>query len=98
MTLHEEMRLVVDGSKCDGHGICTLVLPEVISLDPWGYAVLAPEPLDDARLIARARRVVRACPAGALTLLGDPHATTAFDDRDAAPSPPDRSSRRGQRK
>lgn len=72
MTPHEEVRLVVDGSRCDGHGICALVLPEMISLDTWGFATLASEPLVDVRLIARARRVVRACPAGALNLVGDP--------------------------
>ena len=77
MTSHAEMRLVVDGSKCDGHGICALVLPEMISLDTWGFATLANEPLVDARLVARARRVVRACPAGALTLVGDLRAVTS---------------------
>lgn len=77
MTSHAEVRLVVDGSRCDGHGICALVLPEMISLDTWGFATLASEPLVDARLIARARRVVRACPAGALTLVGDPRAVTS---------------------
>jgi ferredoxin len=71
---HGEIRLVVDGAKCDGHGICALVLPERISLDTWGYAAVDAEPLSDPRLIARARRVVRACPAKALTLVGDPRA------------------------
>jgi ferredoxin len=69
---HGEIRLVVDGSKCDGHGICALVLPERVSLDTWGYADVDCSSWRDAREIARARRVVRACPAGALTLVGDP--------------------------
>jgi ferredoxin len=72
---HGEIRLVVDGSKCDGHGICALVLPERISLDTWGYADVVRTSLQDAREIARARRVVRACPVGALTLVGDPRGT-----------------------
>lgn len=72
---HAEIRLVVDGSKCDGHGICALVMPERISLDTWGYAHVDTSALEEARLIARARRVVRACPAKALTLVGDPRVT-----------------------
>ena len=72
MTPHAEVRLVVDGAKCDGHAICALVLAERISLDTWGFASLVDEPLVGEREIARARRAVRACPAGALTLLGDP--------------------------
>ena len=75
---HGEIRLVVNGSKCDGHGICALVMPERISLDVWGYANVDSSSLDDARLIARARRVVRACPAQALTLVGDPRGTRRF--------------------
>src|ERR1019366_2520508 len=68
---HRHIRLVIDGSKCGGHGICALVMPERISLDAWGYAIVDPSALDEARLVSRARRVVRACPAAALTLVGD---------------------------
>ena len=59
-------RLVVDGSRCDGHGICALVCPERISLDQWGYATIDDEPIEDSRTLARARRAVEACPADAL--------------------------------
>jgi len=76
---HGEIRLVVDGAKCDGHGICALVMPERLSLDTWGYATVDPEPLSNPRLIARARRVVRACPAKALTLVGDPRASVPVE-------------------
>jgi len=72
---HGEIRLVINGSLCDGHGICALVMPERVSLDVWGYASVDATPLDDAQLIARGRRVVRACPAKALSLSGDPRAT-----------------------
>lgn len=67
-----EWRLVVDGAACDGHGICALVMPEQISLDEWGYANVDATPPGDARALARARRAVRACPAHALSLVGDP--------------------------
>jgi ferredoxin len=70
-TERRPIRLMIDGSKCDGHGICALVLPERISLDAWGYANVDPGALEEARLVSRARRVVRACPAAALTMVGD---------------------------
>jgi ferredoxin len=30
-------RLVVDPIACDGAGVCAELLPELISLDPWGF-------------------------------------------------------------
>lgn len=62
------LRLVVNGAQCDGHGICALIVPERISLDQWGYATLDERPLEDRRVLARARRAVKACPARALAL------------------------------
>jgi ferredoxin len=64
------VRIVVDGSKCDGRGICALVLPERIALDRWGYASIDDEPIEKARTLARAKRAVAACPAKALSLKG----------------------------
>jgi ferredoxin len=52
---------------CAGHGACAELLPEVISLDEWGYPVLAPGPVP-AGLARRARRAVAACPALALAI------------------------------
>jgi len=51
---------------CAGHGACAELLPEVISLDEWGYPVLAPGPVP----AGLARRAVAACPALALALAG----------------------------
>lgn len=67
-------RLVIDASLCDGHGICALRCPELISLDEWGYAHVATTDVASERLAARARRAAAACPAGALRLV-------ATDDR-----------------
>ncbi len=64
------IRIVVDGSKCDGHGICALVLPERVSLDAWGFAAIDDDPIKDSRTLARAKRAVCACPVGALALVG----------------------------
>jgi ferredoxin len=66
----DSVRIVVDGSKCDGHGICALVMPERISLDAWGYADIDDDPIEDTRTLARAKRAVSACPVRALALVG----------------------------
>ncbi len=35
------MRLHLDPTHCDGFGICAQILPEVITLDEWGFPILA---------------------------------------------------------
>lgn len=55
----------VDWLRCDAHGVCAEVAPEVFGLDDWGYPVVADGPLEPAarRL---ARRAAAACPVAAL--------------------------------
>jgi ferredoxin len=72
-------QLVIDGARCDGHGICALRCPERITLDEWGYATLDPEPIVQPRVVRRARRAVRACPADALELVGHGDASAERD-------------------
>ncbi len=61
------MRLDIDWTRCDGHGLCAALAPERIRRDEWGFPLLTP--LDwGAR---DARRVVAACPALALRAVGD---------------------------
>lgn len=64
--------LVLDGTACEGHGICALIAPGRVHLDRFGYADVSPTPLRDAAELVRARRAVRACPAGALSLTARP--------------------------
>jgi ferredoxin len=61
------MRLAVDRIKCDGHGLCAELLPELIRLDDWGYPILSPGELPD-HLVPLAQRAVDGCPVLALTL------------------------------
>jgi len=63
-------RLEVDMTRCDGHGICALLFPEMVDLDRYGYATVGSGELAGSSLRA-ARRAVRACPARALVLVGD---------------------------
>lgn len=60
-------QLRVNPILCAAHGVCAELLPELISLDPWGYPVLKKEPVPPA-LTPLARRAVTACPALALLL------------------------------
>ena len=59
--------LQIDRIRCDGHGLCAELLPELISLDDWGYPILKNSAVP-AQLTEYARRAVDACPVLALRL------------------------------
>jgi ferredoxin len=59
--------LKVNPIACTGHGVCAELLPELISLDEWGYPLVDPRPVP-VHLDREARRAVAACPALALKL------------------------------
>jgi ferredoxin len=59
-------RLRVDWPSCQGRGLCHELLPELISLDEWGYPVIAGEV--PTELLPAARRAVSGCPRLALRL------------------------------
>ena len=67
MTMPAGSRLRVNPVACAGHGQCAELLPELISLDEWGYPLLASQQVP-AALARAARRAVAACPALALVL------------------------------
>ena len=58
----------IDRIRCDGHGQCAELLPEMIRLDDWGYPIVRPGPVP-ARLAGHAGRAVAACPVLALRLV-----------------------------
>ena len=60
-------RLRVNPIDCSGHGLCAELLPELITLDEWGYPLLPAAPVP-RRLERQARRAVTDCPALALAL------------------------------
>lgn len=60
-------RLRVDPIACDGRGLCAEVLPEMISLDDWGFPVIHGKEIPPG-LLAGAREAVRLCPLLALRL------------------------------
>jgi ferredoxin len=67
MTLH------IDWTACDGRGLCTELLPELLDRDEWGYPVAQDgRPTRDievpAVLAKHASRAVAVCPRLALSV------------------------------
>ena len=60
-------RLRIDRIRCDGHGLCAELLPELVELDDWGYPILSGAPVPE-HLREHAQRAVAACPVLALRL------------------------------
>ena len=65
-----EHQMRVDWPACKGHGVCAELLPEVISLDEWGYPIVH-EPVR-GEVLTMAKRAVKACPTLALRLTQAP--------------------------
>jgi ferredoxin len=75
------MRIRVNPITCTGHGMCAELLPELITMDPWGYPLLADTRVP-RELAGHARRAAAACPT--LALLTD-ESDVAADSLVAAP-------------
>lgn len=70
-TVARTARLHVDWTRCDGHGACVELLPELLVHDEWGFPLSLtgePEPAVPRSLDQLARRAVKACPLQALSL------------------------------
>ena len=65
------MKIVLDRPRCEGHGLCEEVAPQLMHLDDEGELVLDVENVDvenvDGELEA-AKAAVRVCPVAALRL------------------------------
>jgi ferredoxin len=59
--------LHIDWTACDGRGLCTELLPEILDRDEWGYPIQREGVVPEA-LAAHARRAVKHCPRMALKL------------------------------
>lgn len=62
------MRIVVDHDRCQGHGRCYDLAPEVFAADDEGYVELRIEGELPAELEQQARSAVLNCPESALTI------------------------------
>jgi ferredoxin len=69
--VRREFELVVDPIACDGRGLCAELLPERVTLDDWGFPIVASGAVP-REFLALARRAVRECPVLALRLAPRP--------------------------
>jgi len=60
-------RLRVDPIACTGRGLCAEVLPELITLDDWGFPIISGQDVPPA-LRRDAQEAIRLCPQLALRL------------------------------
>lgn len=67
MTDHQ---LKVDWPNCKAHGLCAEILPEIVSLDEWGYPIVHESVKD--HVLTMAKTAVKACPTLALRLTQPP--------------------------
>jgi NADH:ubiquinone oxidoreductase subunit F (NADH-binding)/ferredoxin len=61
----DEARLAVDWTRCDGHGLCAYLLPELVQLDRYGFPVLLDAEIP-TWMERDVQRAVSMCPALAL--------------------------------
>ena len=65
------MKLHIDWTACDGRGLCTELLPDLLDRDEWGYPITRGADRDPAvprAQLAAAREAVSACPLLAMRL------------------------------
>ncbi len=68
------VRLHIDWTRCQGRGLCTELLPRLLTRDDWGYPVVrdgSREPVVASALLPEARSAVDLCPRLALSLRAD---------------------------
>jgi ferredoxin len=61
-------RLRVNPILCDAVGFCAEIVPELISVDDWGFPMVDSQPIENAVWLQHARRAVATCPRLALVL------------------------------
>lgn len=59
--------LRVNPITCEAHGLCAELLPEMITLDDWGYPIIDGSPVAP-QLLEHAQRAAAACPTFALLI------------------------------
>jgi NADH:ubiquinone oxidoreductase subunit F (NADH-binding)/ferredoxin len=81
-----EKHLIVDWVRCEGHGLCAHLVPELIHLDANGFPVIMDIPVPPW-LEKDAQQAVEMCPALALRLAADPKKKGGGKGAVPAPTP-----------
>ncbi len=66
MSRSVERRLRVNPTLCTGYGYCAEIVPELISVDDWGYPIVSARQIESDELLGLARKAVATCPRLAL--------------------------------
>ncbi|MFE0374741.1 ferredoxin [Streptomyces inhibens] len=66
------MELTIDRGRCVGAGMCALTAPGVFDQDPDDGRVLLLDAEPPPGQVAAAHEAAGLCPAGAITVIGDP--------------------------
>ena len=61
-------RLRVNPTLCTGYGYCAEIVPELISVDDWGYPIVSKSQIESDELLKLARRAIATCPRLALLI------------------------------
>jgi ferredoxin len=61
-------RIRVNPILCNGYGYCAEIVPELISLDDWGFPIVSTSTIEDDKILHLAERAVATCPRLALLL------------------------------
>lgn len=64
-----DSKITIDWSRCDGHGLCAYLVPELIRLDKHGFPIVLDSEVP-TWLEPEAQRAVNMCPALAMRLVG----------------------------
>ena len=67
-------RLRINPTLCEGYGYCAELVPELITLDDWGFPIVSSRDIADEGLLNLSRRAVATCPR--LALMIEESATT----------------------
>jgi ferredoxin len=64
------VRVSVDYARCEGHGLCEEIAPELFQLDDDGELTMAREGQElEAGLVGKVSQAINSCPASALLRL-----------------------------
>ena len=61
-------RMRVNPVLCDGYGYCAEIVPEIVTLDDWGFPIVHSDSIDDGRVLNLAERALATCPRLAILL------------------------------
>jgi ferredoxin len=57
-----QRRLRVNPILCNGYGYCAEIVPELVSLDDWGFPIVNSSAIDDDNILRLAERAAATCP------------------------------------